>query len=143
LNYLLELFINSCYFLFFVDMASVTPLSQLKEIWMAIIVGQEFFPQLDHGLRAAFMNTPMGNADWLLNPLSLDALGNFVPQPSFADVAELSPVILSNDASAAERGLLLTEYGFRLRSHDFAEKAKLAINGPFSELMQFIINPNI
>jgi hypothetical protein len=76
-------------------------------------------------------------------PLSLDALGNFFPQPSFADVAEPPPLILPNNASAAERGLLLTEYGFRLRAHDFAEKAKLAINGPFSELKQFLINPII
>jgi hypothetical protein len=75
--------------------------------------------------------------------MSLDALGNVVPQPSFADVTEPPHLILPPGASAAERGLLLTEYGYRLHGHEFAEKAKFAINGPFSELKQFLINPNI
>jgi hypothetical protein len=37
----------------------------------------------------------------------------------------------------------LTEYGYHLRGHEFAKKEKLAINGPFSDLKQFLINPNI
>jgi hypothetical protein len=96
------------------SLASVTPLTELKEVWRLIFVGQENFPQLDHRLRAALMNMPMGiglraiffldsPADWLLNPMSLDALvGNVVPQPSFADVAEPPPLTLPNGASAAQ-----------------------------------------
>jgi hypothetical protein len=52
-------------------------------------------------------------------------------------------MVIAANASAAERGLQLTDYGYRPRIHEFAEKAKLAINVPYLELKQLLINPNI
>jgi hypothetical protein len=48
---------------------------------------------MGNGLRAIdFFWSP---AEWLLNPLSLNAQGNFVPQPTFADVAEPPPLAIA------------------------------------------------
>jgi hypothetical protein len=50
---------------------------------------------------------------------------------------------IAANISAAERGLQLTDYGYRLRIWEFEEKAKIAINGSHSELNQWLINPLI
>jgi hypothetical protein len=37
----------------FLNMTSAMPLTQLKEVWTAITMGQKNFPQLDYALRSS------------------------------------------------------------------------------------------
>jgi hypothetical protein len=42
-------------------MTTTTPVSQLRDIWMATSVDKDNFPQHNHAIIAALMSMPIGN----------------------------------------------------------------------------------